>query len=112
MLASKRDILFRLQIERKEYEKNQPGTSREDLRVLVDEKRKTFDRARQEGAAYRRMRIELEAILKTLDRDTFTPYQARVEQLLATLTSGRHTTVKLENALPVEVGREGERPSP
>jgi len=103
MLASKRDILFRLQIERKEYEKNQPGTSREDLRVLIDEKRKVFERVQLEGAAYRRMRIELETILKTLDRDTFTPYQHRVGQLLSALTSGRHTTVKLENALPVEV---------
>ena len=106
LLASKRDELFRLQIDRKEFEKNQPGTSREDLRVLVDEKRKAFERVKQEGAAYRRMRVELEAILKTLDRDTFTPYQTRVGQLLAVLTSGRHTAVKLENALPVEVGRE------
>jgi exonuclease SbcC len=52
------------------------------------------------------MRVELEAILRTLDRDTFTPYQHRVGQLLSALTSGRHTTVKLENALPVEIRRE------
>lgn len=106
-LASKRDELFRLQIERKEYEKNQPGTSREDLRVLVDENRKAYERVRQEGAAYKRMRSELETILGTLDRDTFTPYQARVEHMLAGLTSGRHTKLKLENALPVEVRGEG-----
>jgi exonuclease SbcC len=57
------------------------------------------------------MRVELEAILKTLDRDTFTPYQARVDQLLSALTSGRHTTVKLENVLPVEVrGEEKDLP--
>ncbi len=111
MLASKRDELFRLQMDRKEFEKSQPGTSREDMRVLVDEKRKSFERVRQEGAAYRRMRVELEGILKTLDRDTFIPYQARVDQLLAALTSGRHTTVKLENVLPVEVrGKEKDLP--
>ena len=106
-LGSKRDELFRLQIERKEYEKNQPGTSREDLRVLLDERRRVITRVRQEGAAYERMRRVLEAILERLDRDTFTPYQARVEQILAGLTSGRHTRLRLENALPVEVRGEG-----
>jgi DNA repair protein SbcC/Rad50 len=107
LLISKREELFRLQINRKEYEKNEPVTSREDLRVQVEEKKKAFERARQEGAAYRRMRVELESILKMLDRDTFTPYQARVEQMLTGLTSGRHTKVRLENALPVEVRGEG-----
>jgi len=103
-LEVQRSALHDVQLERKEYEKNAPEKTQDELKALVRDAKVSFDHAVQVGNAYRRIRQELQSILTTSDDMALRPFQAGVEAGLAALTGGRYTGVEVEKGIPTRIG--------
>jgi exonuclease SbcC len=118
LCEEKKDRLNDLRVERAAHEKNQPGSSAEELLSEVSETEESFQRAKKEGEAYLLIRQELNNILEEIDRDTFEPLKKEVGSFLQRLTINKYSGLSMNeivpegirsngNVLPVELLSEG-----
>lgn len=102
-LASTKERLGELLLERKEFEKNEPDEPLEELGDKLRDMRAAFDTARAEGEAYARIRQELERLVGSLDAQVYKPLQDRFEALVDQLTLHRYRGLQMEGPLPVRI---------
>jgi DNA repair protein SbcC/Rad50 len=102
-LATKKEKLNRLMLERAAFEKNEPEDSQEELEGKLVDLRASYEAACAEGDAYSRIHDELEKLVGTLDAKTYRPLQDRYEQLVDRLTLRRYGRLQMEGLLPVKI---------
>ena len=103
MLATKKEELNQLLLERATFEKNEPDESLEELEDRLRDQRARFECALAEGESYARIHQELERLVETLDAKAYKPLQDRFESLVDQLTLHRYEGLQMEGPLPVKM---------
>ena len=99
--------LFSLELDRKEFEKNQPEESREEIRAKCELCRHEFEIAKRHGEAYMLIRLEVDSLLSELDRSTFAPFQDQVVKTITRITNSRYTDVEMKETIPAHLNATG-----
>ncbi|HEX2867214.1 MAG TPA: AAA family ATPase [Ignavibacteriales bacterium] len=107
LYEKKKDELNELKVEKAEHEKNDPGTSAEELLSVASETKESFERAKKEGEGYLLIEQELSGILEEIDRDTFEPLKKEVNSFLKKLTINKYSDVSMKEIVPEGVKSNG-----
>jgi exonuclease SbcC len=95
-----KDRVQGLMLEVARLEGRAPELSSEELGEQLAEAATAYERVRARGTAISRIRDLSAAILGEVDRATYDDMRRRLEELVASLTGGRYTSVRMRESIP------------
>jgi exonuclease SbcC len=98
-----KEKLSNLIIEKTSKEKEEPNKTSDELKQDILLFQKELDRAKLEGAAYKKIRNNLSKILENEAENVFSPYYEKTKMYFSELTGGKYKNLTMQNIIPSEV---------
>jgi exonuclease SbcC len=102
-LVDLKDLLGSVQIEMKEFEKQEPPLTAEELKEKIVSSKKEYQLKLKEGQAYKQIFEKLSLILASDAENVFQPFEEKLCHYFSELTGGKYKKIALDEVLPTTI---------